>query len=131
METNSDIFLEHFGVKGMKWGVRRTRTESSSGRSGSTRSGTTAAEIRRQRQKEKVIQQTRSNGKKIAAGLLVGGVGAIAVGVAVKNHKANLRARPDPVFEYIQSRKGQPEYKTLLYDYSDQLTRRITTYGLK
>lgn len=26
METNSDIFLEHFGVKGMKWGVRRTNT---------------------------------------------------------------------------------------------------------
>lgn len=29
METDSDIFLEHFGVKGMKWGVRRANLRES------------------------------------------------------------------------------------------------------
>lgn len=40
-EINADVFLEHYGVKGMKWGVRKQGTQSST----STRVGRAARKL--------------------------------------------------------------------------------------
>lgn len=74
--------LYHFGVKGMKWGVRRKRPQVSGaarvgGRakvSGHTRVGS-GSKIRELASNPKVRK-----GAKIAAGILVGAVGAAAIG---------------------------------------------------
>lgn len=73
-EEIDDYFLEHYGVKGMKWGVRRARATKvvDSG----LRGGRKERLIRGGAQKEQ--SRKARNGKRVAAALLGGPPGLIA-----------------------------------------------------
>lgn len=96
MNIDSDDFFQHFGVKGMKWGVRRANTSSSNSGSGGTRSGTTAAEIRRQRNAQsrtKEQEAKRQRNKNIAVGVAAATAGAaVATLVMQRSGKKQLRS---------------------------------------
>lgn len=99
---NSEEFLEHYGVKGMHWGVRNSRPASgSNGKS----------------------EKPKHSKKKIAVGVAVG-VGAVAVGVILaKNHKvkvaeiqrtAKLKAQNDIIKRHMEDQmKRDPVFATM------------------
>lgn len=72
--NETDVFiLEHFGTKGMRWGVRKARSETSGNGQGKTK------------------EEKRSRNKKIAAAVLVtAGVGATAV-ILSRNHNLKMK----------------------------------------
>lgn len=97
-----DEFLEHYGTKGMKWGVRNTHSTS-----GSTNKS----------------EKPKHSKKKVAIGIAVG-VGAIAVGVVLaKNHKvkvadiqrtAKLKAQNDIIKKHMEAQmKRDPVFATM------------------
>lgn len=65
MIINEEVYLEHFGVKGMKWGVRREKSETQSNTDQTPK------------------KDNSSRNKKIAAGVAVA-AGAIAVAAILK-----------------------------------------------
>lgn len=82
-DERTEDFLAHFGVKGMKWGVRRKR-ETSGGDSGGSKA---APKEKTQRTPEQIAARKARN-KKIAIGVGVGVavVGAAAATYVLKKH---------------------------------------------
>lgn len=76
-ETEPEVedFLAHFGVKGMKWGKRK------SGGSDSSKAADSASSAKK--------EAPKTNGKSVIDGVLKG-VGALAVSAVVVNAAANL-----------------------------------------
>lgn len=102
MGEDLEDFLAHYGVKGMKWGVRKARAESSSSTSNGDDSKATEKSIRRERAKKVAI----------GTGLLVAAAGAAYVGYKL-HESGNLpvsnlkRAKPE-VKKKVESIMTEP-----------------------
>lgn len=83
MIIEESVYLEHYGTKGMRWGVRRSarndvRTAGSSGRK-------TGQRVKRDKKKSRFTTE-----EKVAIGI-VGGVVALRVTSAILNKAANVQ----------------------------------------
>lgn len=74
MSVQSEEFLAHIGVKGMKWGKRKARDDSGGSNQG-----------------EKPKRQPMSRNKKIAIGVGVGLVAAVGTAVVLKSMNKNMK----------------------------------------
>lgn len=82
MEVTYDDYLMHYGVKGMKWGVRKRRSSSSSGRKSKRRSSQSTGEPHNHEKAKKVAKGAA------AAAVVAGGV---ALAYANRNNPAVRR----------------------------------------
>lgn len=76
MELTYDSYLEHYGVKGMKWGVRKKRNRSDTPKKPRSKMSP--------EKKKKIL-------KGVAAGVAIGGT--VAVAYATRNTPASRKAR--------------------------------------
>lgn len=95
-----DYFLQHYGKKGMKWGVRRTVA----GRKGAHNTSATNKGYANGFSRGTTSTQSRAsrNGKRVAATLLVGPVGLIGY---------NMVAAPLSAKDAASGKKATPQSK--------------------
>lgn len=79
LDLTYDDYLAHYGVKGMKWGVRKRRSSDSSGRSSKRKSSTSTSEPGRYEKRKKIAKGAAS------AAVVSAAIGGMALVYANRN----------------------------------------------
>lgn len=88
MEITYDDYLMHYGVKGMKWGVRKSKKRSGSSHQNGSKSSTSSGPKKSKKQKAKEFYGKHKTTINAAAGA-VAVAGTVGVGYALKSKQAN------------------------------------------
>lgn len=125
--TMADDFLAHYGVKGMKWGRRKARSNDTSS-STSRSSGSTSSDV--EKEKRRLSPETKRK-LKIGAGV-VGAAAVIAVGAYAANKQldANKVKKLGEMRRQVETRRaGEAAAKKQLASYSGKARLNPTKYS--
>lgn len=126
MPTDSDIFLSHFGVKGMKWGVRRANLRES------TDLVETAKENRAKAKQElKEARALKRSDQKEMAKSILGTAATVAAGVviagAVIKASRNKKARAFIKENGPKVNEGRKGAKLVMDKHGSKMAKRYLT----
>lgn len=124
--TDSDLFLEHFGVKGMKWGVRRANLRESSNLVEEAKQNRAAA-----KQKLKEARALKRSDQKEFAKSVLGTAATITAGVviagAVIKASRNKKARAFIKENGPKVNEGRKGAKIVMDKHGSKMAKRYLT----
>lgn len=126
MYTNTDLFLQHFGVKGMKWGVRRANLQESSDlvRTAKENRDKTKQELKEARALKRADQKEMAKSVLGTAATITAGV--VIAGAVIKASR-NKKARAFIKENGPKVNEGRKGAKVVMNKHGNKMAKRYLT----